>query len=169
MAVPRLGQRRRNSQQRVPILRRPLPRAPQVGPTKLTGWVVRRRPDVWDIGPGPWYWQGKPATRPEFITLLVLHKLGWNPRFQTDILGGRRLPGGQVLDIVLDEHQPIIYITVKSYHHLGARASYYDAVEEAVVRSVIKDARVLEVWEKDIDQPGWLEAFLRREVGIRGR
>jgi len=135
----------------------------------VTDWVIRRKPDIWNIGPGPWYWQGHRASRPEFITLIMLRKLGWNPRFQTSILGGRRLPGGQVLDIVLDEHQPVVYITVKSYHHRGARASYYDAVEEAVVRSVIADARVLEVWEQDIDQPGWLEAFLRREVGVRGR
>jgi hypothetical protein len=169
MAAPQIGRRFRKTERRAPILRGKSTYAVKTNTPKVTDWIVKRKPDLWGIGPGPWYWQGERASRPEYITMIVLHKLGWNPSFQTNILGGRRLPGGQVLDIVLNEHQPPVYISVKGYYHEGARASYYDSVKEIMVRSVIKGVQVLEVWEKDIDQRGWLEAYLRREVGVRGR
>ena len=169
MATPQLGKRWRKAERVAPIMRSKSTYASRTKTPKVIDWTVRSKPDIWGIGLGPWLWHGVRASRPEYITLIVLRRLGWNPSFQTNILGGRRLPGGQVLDIVLDEHQPPIYISVKGYYHEGAKASYYDAVKESMVRNIIQGVRVLEVWEKDIDQRGWLEDFLRREVGVRGR
>ena len=164
MRTPRLG--RTTKSNAIPRLSA-TPRAAAAQAPGLATWRVPMKPRLWDIGPGPWYWDGKRASRPEYITLIMLKRLGWRPRFQVNFLGGRRIPGGQVLDIVLDEVYPPIYITVKGYWHESARAAYDDSVKELTVRRIIPGTKVLSVWEKDIDQPGWLRDFLLREVGAR--
>jgi len=134
----------------------------------MTNWQVKTKPDIWDIGSGPWSWGGQLASRPEYITLITLKKLGWNPKFQTRIYGGRRLPAGQVLDIVIDELTPPIYISVKSYYHEGAEAAYNDRMKQMLAQSAFTGGvKILEVWEKDLDQEGWLLDMLVREVGAR--
>jgi len=167
MRAPTLGRSARRSRD-TPSLRKPTVSKPVPGP-KVTTWIVRTKPDIWNIGEGPWFWNGQPASRPEYITLIVLKRLGWHPKFQTRIAGGRRIPGGQVLDILLEEASPPIYISVKGYYHQGAAAAYDDKVKEIMAKSVLNNARVIEIWEKDIDQRGWLESYLEREVGVRGR
>lgn len=167
--IPTLGRRKKHSSTIAPLLSNKRKRAERYPTPKLTTWQFSMKPKVWDIGPGPWFWMGKKASRPEYITLIVLRKLGWtNVRFQTDILGGRRLPGGQVLDIIIEDAPQPVYISVKGYYHEGAKAVYEDRLKEIIAQAMI-GAKVLEVWEKDIDQPGWLEAYLRRELGTRGR
>lgn len=165
--MPKLGRKMKRSSRTAPLLANTRTRKEKVTPPRITTWKVTK-PKTWDIGEGPWFWSGKRASRPEYITLIVLKKLGWRPKFQTDILGGRKIPGGQVLDIVIEDRPQPIYISVKSYYHEGAKAAARDRVKELIAKSIV-NARVVEVWEKDIDQPGWLESYLRREIGVRGR
>lgn len=166
MKAPTLGRKMKRGTRVAPLMRNPRRAKVQTAP-KLVQWKVTKQ-KTWDIGDGPWMWNGQKASRPEYITLIVLKKLGWHPKFQTDILGGRRIPGGQVLDILIEEAATPVYISVKGYYHEGAKANAEDSVKELLVMGEVPNVKVLTIWEKDIDQEGWLEDFLRREVGIRG-
>lgn len=167
MATPALGRARG----RLPTIARRGKQSTGLAPrpVKLPAWTVARKRSIWaDLGPGPFLYAGKRASRPEYIVLMMLNRLGWRPSFQVDILGGRRVPGGQILDIVIEDAPMPVYISVKGIYHRTAAARAEDAYEEALVRSLLSNVKVLEIWEQDIEQENWLENFLRREVGVRG-
>jgi len=164
--IPRIGVRLKKSSRIAPIMGTPR-RSKAAKAPKMTNWQVKTKADIWDIGSGPWSWGGKPASRPEYITLIMLKKLGWNVEFQTNVAGGRRIPAGQILDIVIPSHAPPIYISIKSYHHEGAAAGANDKIKEILAMSLIPGVRVLTIWEKDLDQEGWLESYLTQFIGAR--
>jgi hypothetical protein len=132
-------------------------------------WRMTQEPKTWDIGAGPWSYQGKKASRPEYLCLKVLQQLGWRPDFQTDFAGGRKLPGGQVLDIVVNEHFPPVYINVMGFYHFGAAKNFNDFIKEATVRAVMPMTKIIDVWETQVDQPHYLETLFAREIGYAGR
>ena len=167
MRAPQIGTRRKKDSRVAPIMATPRKSKAAEAP-RMTNWQVRTKQDIWQIGSGPWFWNGgQPASRPEYIVLITLKRLGWNPSFQTRVFGGRRLPAGQVLDIILEEVSPPIYINVKSYYHEGAEAAYNDKMKELLALGAYPGAKVLEIWEKDLDQPNYLEDLLVREIGAR--
>lgn len=116
------------------------------------------------IGPGPWQLQGQPASRPEYMVGKMLDKLGWRYVFQSPFMGGRKVPGGQVLDFVIDERRTVV--DVRGYYHYGAAKEYKDAMQAAALAQA--GYREVAVWEEEIDQYRWLENFLTRELGVRG-
>jgi hypothetical protein len=120
------------------------------------------------VGPGPFWIQGKKATRPEYIIYKAVVKLGWRAEFQVPIMWGRQVMGGQVLDIVINDHQPPIVINVQSYWHTGAAKKYADSIKRLFTETSMPGVRVLDIWEEDIEQAGWLENFLLHEVGAHG-
>jgi hypothetical protein len=122
-----------------------------------------------DIGLGPWSYQGKKASRPEYLVLLTLMRLGWHPDFQTNFAGGRTIPGGQVLDIIVNEHVPPIYIDVRGFYHFGAAKNFNDLLKEMAVKAALPETKMVVVWESEVDQYRYLENLLEREVGRRGR
>ena len=165
--IPRIGVRLKKSSRIAPIMGTPR-RSKAAKAPKMTNWQVKTKADIWDIGSGPWSWGGKPASRPEYITLITLQRLGWkHVEFQKNVAGGRRIPAGQILDIVIPDHAPPIYISIKSYHHEGAAAGANDKIKEMLAKSLIPGVRVLTIWEWQIDQEGWLENFIETEIGAR--
>ena len=166
MTSPRIGVRDQKDSRVAPIMGTPRKSKAAKAP-RMTNWQVKTKRDIWDIGSGPWQWGGKPASRPEYITLIMLRALGHKPRFRVSIFGGRRLPGGQVLDIVLDDLRPAVYISVKGYYHQSASAAYNDRLKEMLAMAAVPGTKVLEIWESDLDQKGWLESFLVQNVGAR--
>lgn len=127
------------------------------------------RPDVWGVGEGPWQIQGKVASRPEFIVWKILRSFGWNPRFQKNILGGRRMPGGQVLDFVIEDRWPPVYVTVKSYYHKSVYARRDDVYKQLRAQSLIPGVQIVEIWERQLESPRVARDLIRREIGVRGR
>ena len=167
MKAPQIGTRRKKDSRVAPIMATPRKSKVAEAP-RMINWQVRTKQDIWDIGSGPWFWGGgQPASRPEYIVLITLKKLGWDPKFQTRVAGGRRIPAGQVLDIFISDAVPPTYISVKSYYHEGAEAAYNDGIKEMLARSLVPNCKVLSIWEYQIEQPNYLEEFLIREVGAR--
>ena len=166
MRAPQIGTRRKKDSRVAPIMATPRKSKAAEAP-RMINWQVRTKQDIWQIGSGPWFWNGEPASRPEYIVLVMLKKLGWNPAFQVRVFGGRRLPSGQVLDIILDEVAPPVYISVKGYYHRSAQAAYEDRVKELLALGAYPRAKVIEIFEWQLDQPNWLEDTLVREVGSR--
>jgi hypothetical protein len=145
-------------------LRRPSVRQPSKGQASLR--LVGER---FDIGEGPWYYGGKKASSAEYRVLVVLAELGWSPEFQVTKFGGRTLAGGQVLDILITERIPAVYIDVRGYYHRGAQGEAKDARKIMQVRASAPDTRILVVWDSETEHREQLRNMLIREVGIRGR
>jgi hypothetical protein len=122
-----------------------------------------------EVGPGPFSYMGFPASLPEWLVLRELMRLGWRPSFQVNFMAGRSLPGGQVLDVVLPDALPPVFINVQSYFHLGALQAYTDLVKRNMVQAAYPGARILDLWEEDIVNDRWLHDKLMLEVGPRGR
>jgi hypothetical protein len=122
-----------------------------------------------EVGPGPFSYMGFPASLPEWLVLRELMRLGWRPSFQVNFMAGRALPGGQVLDVVLADALPPVFINVQSYFHLGALKAYTDLVKRNMVQAAYPGARILDLWEEDIQNDRWLRDKLLLEVGPRGR
>jgi len=166
MRAPQIGTRRKKDSRVAPIMATPRKSKVAEAP-RMINWQVRTKQDIWDIGSGPWFWGGgQPASRPEYIVLITLKRLGWDVEFQKRVAGGRRIPAGQVLDIYIPD--ALTYISVKSYYHIGAEASYNDRIKEMLVLSLVPGCKVLSVWEYQLDQPNWLENFIETEIGVRG-
>ena len=150
---------------RVPQLK--LPRAPrreQVG--EVPSQVVPK--GEFDVGPGPWYVQGKKASKPEFQIARILNRLGWRYSFQEAHFGGRAFPGGQVVDFVLrDTHYPIV-IDARGYYHKGAAGEANDARKMLQIRATAPMVKILVIYEEQAANEEFLYALLLRELGGRG-
>ena len=160
---------------------------PKLDRRQLTTPVVKfgrpeRRPPVetvpgitaaepaWDIGAGPWYYQGKQASSAEFKVLKTLVQLGWTPSFQVSKFGGRSLAGGQMLDILLGQHTPPVYIDVRGrYWHGGAEATANDARKLLQVRATNPLVKIIIIYDDETDNRQWLYNRLLAEVGAYGR
>lgn len=134
-----------------------------------------RRPAVldlekgeFDIGEGPWYYRGKKASSAEYRCLMVLDELGWTPDFQVSKFGGRTYPGGQVLDILITQRQPVVYIDVRGYWHRGAQGEANDARKIFQLRASAPDVTVIVIWDDEAKNKDMLYQKLLREVGARG-
>lgn len=152
--VPQLKRTRRKAQA-------PLAPAPK---TDLRILTDAKSMTAQEIGQGPWTLQGYKASRPEYMVGRALDKLGWRYKFQSSFMGGRTLPGGQVLDFVIDERKTVV--DVRGYYHLGAEKNYNDFIKAALCQQAGYSHVI--VWEHDVDQSGWLLNFLMGEVGTRG-
>ncbi len=122
-----------------------------------------------DIGAGPWYYQGKKASSAEFRVLSVLNELGWKPQFQVRKFGGRQIAGGQVLDILIEDRTPPVYIDVRGYYHRGARGEADDAKQMFQLKAARPDIQVLVVWDNEAANYDLLRQRILGEVGARGR
>ncbi len=125
--------------------------------------------DIWDVGAGPHYYDGKLASTPEWRVLKVLAELGWTPEFQVTKFGGRSLAGGQVLDILVTQRRPLVYIDVRSYWHKGAAGEANDARKIFQLRASAPEVKVLVIWEEETENRALLRARLLSEVGAHGR
>jgi hypothetical protein len=162
-AIPQLGKRVAN----LPQLR-PLPRRKDVEPSKSmteASYARAKASTEYDIGPGPWYWHGIKASRPEYLCLLALTKMGWKPEFQVTFAGGRQLRGGQVIDILLRNGSQTTVIDVISYYHYGAAKAFNDQLRQAEIQQAFPGVKYLTVDERYIDQGHWLDNFLELNVG----
>jgi len=162
ITVPRLDQRTLKT----PVLktgrreaREPVSEAPGITPSPLG----------WELGDGPFYYQGERASKPEWRVLLTLMRLGWQPAFQVRKFGGRSLAGGQVLDILVTQRRPIVYIDVRGYYHKGAEGEAKDARKILQLRASNPDVKVLIVWEDETENREMLYSRLLHEVGAYGR
>jgi hypothetical protein len=124
---------------------------------------------IFDIGEGPWYYDGKNASSAEYRVLLVLAELGWSPEFQVTKFGGRTLAGGQVLDILITDKNPPVYIDVRGYYHKGAAGEANDARKIMQVRASNQNVKIVIVWDTETTNREHLRGILEREVGVRGK
>jgi hypothetical protein len=164
--VPRLkGQRKA---QRAPVLR--LPRvtgSPAAGGKHAPATLQIKDPSLLDIGEGPWFFKGKKASSAEYRCIKVLQELGWDPDFQVSKFGGRTYPGGQVLDILVTQRQPLVYIDVRGYYHKGAQGEANDARKIFQLRASAPDVKLVVVWEEEAKHHELLRNKLMHEVGAR--
>jgi hypothetical protein len=124
---------------------------------------------TWDVGEGPWFVQGKKASKPEYRVARVLNRLGWEFNFQEAHFGGRRIAGGQILDYVLSSTSYPIVIDVRSVWHMGAAAEANDARKMIQIRASNPMARIVIVYEEQTENEELLYSFLLQELGAKGR
>jgi hypothetical protein len=136
-------------------------------PPPQMGTQIETRPEF-DIGEGPWYYKGQKASSAEYRCLMVLEKLGWSPSFQVRKFGGRRIAGGQVLDILVEQRNPPVYIDVRGYYHRGAQGEADDAKSIFQLRAAAPDVKIIIVWDDEAKNQEMLYQRLLREVGARG-
>lgn len=121
-----------------------------------------------DVGAGPWFVKGKKASLPEYRVAKVLAKLGREFQFQVSKFGGRAIAGGQVLDFIVDDSRPIVYVDVRGYWHKGAAGEANDARKIFHVRAAAPHVKIVIVWQEQTEREENLMNFLRQEVGSRG-
>jgi hypothetical protein len=135
---------------------------------------IAKAPDYWTTEPGQeqtqYFIQGKRATKPEWLVVQELYKLGWDRlQFQKSVFGGREFPAGQVLDVVITQVWPPIVVDVRGeYWHQGAKQEANDARKMMQVQASEPGTKFVVVWERITESPELLRSFLIKEVGRFG-
>lgn len=97
---------------------------------------------------------------------VALEQLGHDFRYQVRFMGGRRLPGGQVLDFVVETKPfPTIIYVQSRYWHRGEQRTR-DRLNVAHVRQRFGQVFVVELFGKDLTSIEQAVSVLRREVGV---
>ncbi|MBK8113297.1 MAG: hypothetical protein IPK44_01610 [Candidatus Accumulibacter sp.] len=117
---------------------------------------------------GPYQVQGRKASDLEYRTYITLKKLGWREeqiRFQVAILGGR-MPGGQMLDFVLQGPGLVyvIYVNGDYWHKFGLKLDITRQNEQVVSR-VMPGAVVVSVFSNDLATDAIARVTLLKMVG----
>jgi len=88
---------------------------------------------------------------------LIKHNISF--AYQTNVAGGRAVPGGAVLDFVLYERAIPIVIRIQSYWHMGAEMLLGDDIQLNMLQQM--DFMVEDVWEWEISTVPKLESKMR--------
>jgi hypothetical protein len=116
---------------------------------------------------------GLPASDIEWATYRGLRALGYDASdiaFQQHFMGGRRLPGGQVLDFVVQQNRTTVVIDVRGEHWHGDAAGKGprdDWKEMMISARMGGPTRTVVIWEREAHSWTTLLRKLSAEVGVK--
>lgn len=106
---------------------------------------------------------GQPAgSKEEWYTSQALERLGWQYAFQYQVMGGRSVRGGQVIDfLVYTPGKWTIVDVLGTYWHTGKHEDRL-SIQKVVAQ---KGWRLIEAWDYNVPSIDEAVSFLRARLG----